>query len=53
MMDIERVLRDPVMDKMARLTKYDPALHNRDDRGEMKSLAYMAVEGLPYLAAHE
>ncbi len=39
--------------KIYPLTKYDPLLDNRDDRGEVKSLAYIATKGLPYFAAHD
>ena len=38
---------------MYRLTKYDPLLDNKGDRGEVKTLAYIAVKGLPYFAAHD
>ncbi len=51
--ETERVLRDSVEEKIYPFTKYDPRLDNRDDRGEVKSLAYMAVKGLLYFAAHD
>lgn len=35
------------------LTNYDPKLDNKDDRGEVKSLSYIAVKGLLYFAAHD
>lgn len=49
----ERVLRDSIEMRIFPLTKYDPMIDNKDDRGEVKSLAYVAVKGLPYFAAHD
>ncbi len=49
----EQMLRDSIEDKIYPLTKYDPMLDNKDDRGEVKSLAYIAVKGLLYFAAHD
>lgn len=49
----EKVLRDSIEEKIYPLTKYDPLLDNKDDRGEVKSLAYIAVKGLLYFAAHD
>lgn len=49
----EKVLRDSIEEKIYPLTKYDPLLDNRDDRGEVKSLAYIAVKGLIYFAVHD
>ncbi len=49
----ERMLRSSIEEKIYPLTKYDPMLDNRDDRGEVKSLSYIAVKGLPYFAAHD
>lgn len=51
--DSERFLRDTIESKIAPLTKYDPLLDNKDDRGEVKSLSYIAVKGLLYFAAHD
>lgn len=45
--------REPFEDTMYPLTQYDPLLDNKDDRGEVKTLAYIAVKGLPYFAAHD
>lgn len=50
---IERALRDSVLHKIAPLTKYDPSLDNKDDRGEVKTLAYLAVKELKYFAARD
>jgi hypothetical protein len=51
--EVERILRDTIESKIASLTKYDPMLDNKDDRGEVKSLSYIAVKGLFYFAAHD
>jgi len=49
----EQILRNSIEGKIYPLTKYDPMLDNKDDRGEVKSLSYIAVKGLPYFAAHD
>ena len=49
----EYVLRDLIEEKIYPLTKYDPLINNKDDRGEVKSLAYIAVKELLYFAAHD
>lgn len=49
----EKVLRDSIEEKIYPLTKYDPLLDNKDDRGEVKSLTYIAVKNLLYFAAHD
>ena len=49
----EKVLRDTIEEKIYPLTKYDPILDNKDDRGEVKSLSYIAVKELLYFAAHD
>lgn len=51
--EIERILRSTIESKIASRTKYDPLLNNRDDRGEVKSLSFIAVRGLLYFAAHD
>ena len=50
---VEQALRDSIEAKIYPLTKYDPLLDNKDDRGEVKSLAYIAVKGLLYFAAND
>jgi hypothetical protein len=47
------VHRDSVEARIFPLTNYEPMLDNREDRGEVKSLAYVAAKGLPYFAAHD
>lgn len=44
----EKMLRDSIEKRIYPLTKYDPILDNRDDRGEVKTLAYIAVKELIY-----
>jgi len=51
--EIERVIRNSVEARIAQHTKYEPILDNKDDRGEVKSLSYIAVKGLLYFAAHD
>lgn len=51
--DVERTLRDSIENKIYPHTNYDPNLDNKDDRGEVKSLSYIAVKGLLYFAAHD
>ncbi|MDA3835027.1 MAG: hypothetical protein PF495_16700 [Spirochaetales bacterium] len=50
---IEQMLRDSIEAKIFPYTHYHPQLNNRDDRGEVKTLAYIAVKGLLYFAAHD
>jgi hypothetical protein len=49
----EYVLKDSIKARIFPYTKYDPMLNNKDDRGEVKSLSYIAVKGLLYFAAHD
>lgn len=51
--EVEKILRDTIESRIASLTKYDPLLDNKDDRGEVKSLSFIAVKGLLYFAAHD
>lgn len=50
---VEKILRDSMEEKIYPHTDYDPKLDNKDDRGEVKSLSYIAVKGLLYFAAHD
>lgn len=50
---VEHVLRDSIEARIFPLTNYSPMKNNKDDRGEVKSLAYIAVKGLLYFAAHD
>ena len=49
----EQILRDTIEDLLSPYTNYSPLLDNSSDRGEVKSLSYMAVKGLLYFAAHD
>lgn len=49
----EHVLRNTIEEKIYPLTKYDPLIDNKDDRGEVKSLAHIAVKNMLYFAAHD
>jgi len=49
----EQILRDTIEDLLSPLTNYSPLIENKVDRGEVKSLSYMAVKGLLYFAAHD
>jgi hypothetical protein len=50
---VEYMLRDSIEAKIFPYTQYDPQINNREDRGEVKTLAYIAVKGLLYFAAHD
>lgn len=50
---VEKVLRDSIEAKIYPHTNYEPMIDNKDDRGEVKSLSYIAVKGLLYFAAHD
>ncbi|OPZ85306.1 MAG: hypothetical protein BWY74_03952 [Firmicutes bacterium ADurb.Bin419] len=39
--------------KIAVNTRYNPTLDNKDDRGEVKSLAYISTKGLLYFCSHD
>jgi hypothetical protein len=49
----EKVLRNTIEQKIALFTRYEPSIDNKHDRGEVKSLSYIAVKGLLYFAAHD
>ncbi len=51
--EVEKILRDTIESKIAAHTKYEVLLDNKADRGEVKSLAYIAVKGLLYFAAND
>lgn len=51
--EVEKVLRDAIETRISSHTKYEPLLDNKDDRGEVKSLSYIAVKGLLYFAAND
>lgn len=49
----EKIVRDTIEEKIAKNTQYNPVIDNKDDRGEVKSLAYIATKGLPYFCSHD
>ena len=49
----EQMLYHTYINKLAPNSKYDPSKDNKDDRGEVKSLSYMAVKGFMYFASHD
>lgn len=49
----EHILRNTIEDLLSPYTNYPPMANNKADRGEVKSLSYMAVKGLIYFAAHD
>jgi len=51
--EIEQMLRDSVEARIFPYTNYHPQINNRNDRGEVKTLAYIAVKDLIYFAAHD
>lgn len=50
---IESTFRNTYEAKMAPYTRYVPSINNSDDRGEVKSLSYIAVKNLLYFVAHD
>lgn len=51
--EVESLLRNTIEKRIYPYTNYDPEIDNKDDRGEVKSLSYIAVKGLLYFAAHD
>ena len=51
--EVENYLRDAIETKIFTHTKYEPLIDNKDDRGEVKSLSYIAAKGLLYFAAND
>jgi hypothetical protein len=49
----EEIIRNSIEKKIARYTAYEPEKDNKDDRGEVKSLAYIATQGLLYFCSHD
>jgi len=53
MTEVEKFLRDSIESKIAYHTNYEPLRNNKDDRGEVKTLSYIAVKGLLYFATND
>ncbi len=49
----EGALRNTIEERVSTFTKYSPALDNKKDRGEVKTLSYIAVKNLPYFVAND
>ncbi len=49
----EEILRRTIESRISIHTAYDPTLDKGDDRGEVKSLAYMATQGLLYFCSRD
>ena len=50
---VEKSLMQTYIQKMAEYSQYIPKQDNSKDRGEIKSLSYMAVKGFLYFAAND
>lgn len=50
---VEEGLRNLIESTIYPFTNYDPIINNKADRGEVKSLSYIATKGLLYFAAHD
>ena len=49
----ENALRNTYMNKIAIHSKYDPSIDNAKDRGEVRSLSFMAVKQFLFFAAND
>lgn len=49
----EKILRMTIEQAIAKNTNYKPELNNKDDKGEVKSLAYIATKNLLYFCSHD
>lgn len=49
----EQIVRATIESKIAKYTNYNPTIDNRDDRGEVKSLSYIATKQLLYFCSHD
>lgn len=49
----EEILRRTIESRISSHTAYDPTLDKGEDRGEVKSLAYMATQGLLYFCSRD
>lgn len=49
----EEILRSTIESRIAVHTAYDPVLDKGDDRGEVKTLAYMATQGFLYFCSRD
>lgn len=49
----EQISRNTIEAKIAKHTHYEPEIDNKDDRGEVKSLSYIAVKDLLYFCSQD
>ncbi|MEG2787924.1 MAG: hypothetical protein RR942_08895 [Romboutsia sp.] len=49
----EQITRNTIEAKISKHTQYEPEIDNKDDRGEVKSLSYIAVKGLLYFCSQD
>lgn len=49
----EQILRNTFEEKIAFHTQYDLRINNKDDRGEVKSLAYIATKAMLYFCSRD
>lgn len=49
----EQIVRNTIESRIAKYTNYNPAIDNRDDRGEVKSLSYIATKQLLYFCSND
>lgn len=49
----ENIIRSTIEEAIAKNTNYKPALNNSDDKGEVKSLAYIATKNILYFCSHD
>ncbi|ERI10362.1 hypothetical protein [Aneurinibacillus aneurinilyticus] len=49
----EKIVRNSLEISIARPTRYSPGIDNKDDRGEVKSLAHIATKGYLYFCSHD
>ncbi|WML26259.1 hypothetical protein [Neobacillus sp. OS1-33] len=51
--DVEEITRYTIEGRVAKYTNYEPEKNNKDDRGEVKSLAHIATKGYLYFCSHD
>lgn len=49
----EEIVRSSIEKKVAKYTNYEPEKNNSNDRGEVKSLSYIATKELLYFCSHD
>lgn len=49
----EEITRSSIEVRIAKFTNYEPEKENKDDRGEVKSLAHIATKGYLYFCSHD